>query len=89
MSAPRREHRGQVRRRNVASHSFALAPKRLRTEAAPDSRVNPAYLRGARRCRVCCFPPHPCDHMLPAGHAAQDFEMRHETEPLVLPGRSC
>src|ERR1700716_2283587 len=24
----------------------------IRTEAAPESRVNPAYLRGARRCRA-------------------------------------
>ncbi len=30
----------------------APGAERLRTEAAPASRVNPAYLRGARRCRA-------------------------------------
>jgi hypothetical protein len=35
---------------NVAGHAFAPGAERLRTEAAPESRVNPAYLRGARRC---------------------------------------
>ena len=34
---------------NVAGHAFAPGAERLRTEAAPESRVNPAYLREARR----------------------------------------
>ena len=38
--------------RNAAGHAFAPGAERLRTEAAPEFRVNPAYLRGARRCRA-------------------------------------
>ena len=38
--------------RNAAGHPFALGAERLRTEAAPESPVNPAYLRGARGCQV-------------------------------------
>jgi hypothetical protein len=40
---------------NVAGHAFAPGAERLRTEAAPESRVNPAYLRGARRCRAAAL----------------------------------
>jgi hypothetical protein len=37
--------------RNAALSPFEKA-ERLRIEAATESRVNPAYLRGAGRCRV-------------------------------------
>jgi hypothetical protein len=38
--------------RNAAGHAFAPGAEKLRTEAAPEFRVNPAYLRGASRCRA-------------------------------------
>jgi hypothetical protein len=42
---------GHEANRNAALSAFEKA-ERLRIEAATESRVNPAYLRGARRCRV-------------------------------------